>query len=227
MGVPGVSVVLPVFNGARFLADALTSIVAQEVQALEVIVVDDGSTDESFAIAEAWRPPLRTLRQPNAGPTAARNRGIEIAQGELIAFLDADDLWLAGSLRRHCAILDSWPELDFVLGPGRVEHAERSAAARFRSAEESIAIFSFGAGLFRRRAFDRVGLLSEDLRNAEDTDWFMRARDAGLDWLPIEDVGLVYRRRQGTASRPLPASQVFQVLARASARRRTKPKDVP
>src|ERR1700674_2867038 len=93
-----ISVVIPVYNAAAFLAETLASVFAQQYHPLEVVLVDDGSTDRSLAIAEAWVPPLRIRHQANAGPAAARNRGIEMARGEYLAFIDADDRWPQGRL---------------------------------------------------------------------------------------------------------------------------------
>lgn len=90
-----VSVVIPCYNGAPFLRETIESALAQTVPPLEVIVVDDGSTDDSAALAESFGEPVRVIRQPNQGESVARNRGIDEARGEWIAFLDADDLWAA------------------------------------------------------------------------------------------------------------------------------------
>src|SRR5690242_4967891 len=90
---PTVTCIVPVFNGERYLGEALDSIFAQGHQPLEVLVVDDGSTDGSAAVAKSYGDRVRYFFQPNAGPAAARNLGLEAARGEFIAFLDADDLW--------------------------------------------------------------------------------------------------------------------------------------
>ncbi len=90
---PSISIIIPCYNGAKYLRETLDSVVAQTLPALEVLVVDDGSTDDSAAIAESFGPPVRVIRQPNQGESVARNRGIDEAKGEWVAFLDADDLW--------------------------------------------------------------------------------------------------------------------------------------
>lgn len=93
MNKPTVSVVIPCYNGAKFLRETLDSVLAQTYPVLEVLVIDDGSTDDSAAIAESYGSPIRVIRQPNQGESVARNRGIDEAKGDWIAFLDADDLW--------------------------------------------------------------------------------------------------------------------------------------
>jgi glycosyltransferase involved in cell wall biosynthesis len=100
---PSVSVVIPCYNGARFLREALDSVRAQTHPPLEILVIDDGSTDDSAMIAESSGPPVRVIRQANQGESVARNRGIDEAQGEWIAFLDADDLWTTSRLSRVLA----------------------------------------------------------------------------------------------------------------------------
>lgn len=100
---PTVSVVIPCYNGAPFLRETLESALNQTHPPLEIIVIDDGSTDDSAAIAELFGPPVRVIRQENQGESVARNRGIDEAQGEWLAFLDADDLWKPTKLERQIA----------------------------------------------------------------------------------------------------------------------------
>jgi glycosyltransferase involved in cell wall biosynthesis len=223
---PLISVVIPVYNAAPFLAETLTSVFAQDHRPIEVIVVDDGSTDGSLAIAKAWSPALRIVHQENSGQAAARNRGIELARGPYVAFIDADDLWPPGKLRRHLGLLHSRDDLDLVLGRVELDYQApaREAARLFRYPGRNVAFFSFGAGLFRRSLFERAGLLSEDLRNTEDADWFMRAKEIGASWLLLDEVALIYRRHGAnlTERLPLEKSEVFRVLARSVARRRSR-----
>lgn len=90
---PRISVVIPVFNGERFLGEAIRSVLSQTLPPYEVLVIDDGSTDGSASLAESFGPPVRVIRQDNRGEAAARNRGIECAKGDWVAFLDCDDVW--------------------------------------------------------------------------------------------------------------------------------------
>jgi glycosyltransferase involved in cell wall biosynthesis len=168
-----ISVVVPVFNGAPFLAGALASVATQGCRPREVIVIDDGSTDGSHAIAEAWGPPMRVFRQANAGPAAARNRGIEQATGRYLAFLDADDLWPRDKLARQLAVLETRPELDMILGLTRIEYgpAALKPKTRFRDPETQTVVPLRGSavpgsavpahrGACRRaRQFRRLGLV--------------------------------------------------------------------
>ena len=103
MTAPLISCVVPVFNGERYLGEALDSILAQTYRPLELLVVDDGSTDGAAALVTRYRDQTRPLFQPNAGQAAARNLGLSVARGEFVAFLDADDLWHPEKLARQMA----------------------------------------------------------------------------------------------------------------------------
>ena len=102
MNAPTISAIIPCYNGAAFLRETLESVLSQTLPVLEVIVVDDGSADDSGAIAESFGPIVRVIRQSNQGESVARNRGIDEAKGEWIAFVDADDLWSPEKLRLQC-----------------------------------------------------------------------------------------------------------------------------
>ena len=107
---PCVSVIVPTFNRAWILKEAIDSVLAQNYRDFELIVIDDGSTDHTRDILHPYRDRLTVIRQANAGVSAARNRGIRAASGRLIAFLDSDDLWLPGKLERQTAFFDATPE---------------------------------------------------------------------------------------------------------------------
>ncbi len=113
-----VTVIVPVYNGERFLAEALQSIVQQNYQPLEILVVDDGSTDQSATVAQTF-PGAQILPQAHGGIASALNHGIRHATGDLFAFLDADDRWLPGKLARQVAELNQHPELDMVFTHAR------------------------------------------------------------------------------------------------------------
>ena len=128
MSTPTFSVIIPLYNKEAEVAATLRSALEQSLRPLEVIVVDDGSTDGSADIVAAFRSPLvRLIRQPNAGVSAARNRAIAEARGEYVAMLDADDLWRTGFLAEIAAMIERWPgcglyatAFDIVSGEGLV-----------------------------------------------------------------------------------------------------------
>jgi glycosyltransferase involved in cell wall biosynthesis len=114
MSTPEVSVVIPVYNGEKYLAATVESALGQVGQEVEVIVVDDGSTDGTPSVLDRLRDRVRGVRQPNQGVAAARNTGIGMARGKYVAFLDADDVWLAEKLKRQRAYFDQNPRLGAV-----------------------------------------------------------------------------------------------------------------
>ena len=193
---PLVTVVLPVYNGERYLVEAIDSVLNQSHQAIELVAVDDGSTDGTAGILHAYGDRLRLERQPNRGAGAARNRGVELARGELLGFLDADDIWVQGRVARQVAVLAGEPDCEAVLG--RVEHfysPELDVTQQARIVEPAAAPGTFHAGtmLIRRASFLRIGYLPTAYKLGEFIDWYMRAQEAGLRAVTLPEVAL--RRR--------------------------------
>jgi len=188
---PSVTVIVPAFNAADVLAEALRSIGEQRC-AVEVVVVDDGSTDATAAVARACG--ARLLRQDNRGPSATRNAGLAVAATPLVAFLDADDLWPAGSLAARIAYLEAHPDAHYVQGrirdlwPGLAPTGGDQLDAP-RSG------FNVGCALFQRALFDTIGFFDESRRHGEDVDLLVRAAAHGQRRGRIADVTLIYRRR--------------------------------
>src|SRR5712664_390476 len=110
-----ISCIIPVFNGERYLREALDSILAQTHRPVEIIVADDGSSDGTAAVVASYGDHVHYLHQPNAGPAAARNLGLSAARGEFVAFLDADDLWHPEKLVHQRARFQARPELDLCV----------------------------------------------------------------------------------------------------------------
>jgi glycosyltransferase involved in cell wall biosynthesis len=185
-----VSCIVPVFNGERYLRETLDSIAAQTHRAIEIIVVDDGSTDGSLDVAGGHPHPIVCLHQANAGHASARNLGIASAAGDFLAFCDADDLWHPEKLARQLARFGECPELGVIF-----THVEN-----FRSGGEAVDVvagYSSVTMLARREAFDRVGMLDVTLRHGNDRDWFCRAAEHGIAMEMMPDV-LVRRRLHET-----------------------------
>jgi glycosyltransferase involved in cell wall biosynthesis len=211
---PLVSVIIPVHNGARYLRAALESVFAQAYRPFEVIVVDDGSVDDSGVIAQSFHDVLY-IHQANQGVAAARNHGIEVARGEFLAFLDQDDLWTREKLKLQIGYLLSHPDLgytltqqQFFLDPGA------TLPAWFR--EE---LFSsvhtgwvLGTLVVRRTAFERVGNFATGYSAASDGDWFFRAKAAGMSMAVVPEL-LLLKRIHG-ANESAQAKQVLSELRR-------------
>ena len=190
-----VSVIVPVFNGEAFLAEAVDSIRRQAYEPLEIIVVDDGSTDGTRRIVSGLGGDVKYVYQANSGPAAARNKGLTLAQGNVIAFLDADDRWPDDKLRLQLSCLAANPSVEIVQGHiqiMRLTHAG-STSPEFEEFSSPLTGPFVGSTVFRKRVFDTVGLFDETLRDSEDVDWFVRAREHGLSTMVLEPVTLFYR----------------------------------
>jgi glycosyltransferase involved in cell wall biosynthesis len=186
----------------------------QKYSPLEIIVVDDGSTDGTANVARSL--PVRYLQQTNQGPAAARNRGIEHAQGELIAFADADDLWPPGKLELQLPNLDK--DVEIVMG-----RIQQVLSSEEEFGEPALSV-NLGAAVIRKFVFDRVGLFDETMRYSEDVDWFMRAREAGVAIMTIDAVTLFYRQHEENMTRGKSTSElnVLKALKRSLDRRRER-----
>jgi glycosyltransferase involved in cell wall biosynthesis len=216
---PLVSVVIPVFNGERFLREAVESVLAQKYSPLEIIMVDDGSTDGTADVARSLPETVRYLHQTNQGPAAARNRGIEHAQGSLIAFADADDLWPEDKLALQLPYLMRDPAAEIVMG--RIQQVLLSETGAENFAEPAFSV-NLGSAIIRKSVFERVGLFDETMRYSEDVDWFMRAREGGAAIVTIDAVTLLYRQHDQNMTRGKSTSElnVLKALKRSLDRRR-------
>lgn len=216
---PLISVVIPVFNGERFLREAVESVLAQKYSPLEIIIVDDGSTDGTETVARSLPETVRYLRQANKGPAAARNRGIEHARGSLIAFADADDLWPVAKLELQLPYLINKSATEIVMG--RIQQMLLSQGQAREFGEPAFSV-NLGGAVIRKSVFERVGLFDEAMRYSEDVDWFMRAREAGVAITTIETVTLFYRQHEENMTRGKSASElnVLKTLKKSLDRRR-------
>jgi len=189
---PRVSVIMPVRNGARHIREAVESVLAQTLGDLELIVVDDGSSDSTLDVLHSIEDPrLVVVPQPQRGNGGSRNAGLSIARGEYIAHIDHDDIWPLDRLELLVRVLDAHPELDACFGT-TVEFADPSAQGRFEVKVEPT-ITRFGtAGLIRAAFHRRVGPF-HSLPFGDHVDWSMRALDFGMSY--EENADLVLRRR--------------------------------
>ena len=191
-----VSVIVPCHDAARYIDEALASVAAQGVPDLEVLVIDDGSTDDSAAVAARHGGAVRVHSQPNAGAAAARNRGLELARGALVAFLDADDVWTPNSLGDRLAALDAEPDAGYAAGlVQQFVSPDFPAESRSHLAEfvEVSAGRVAGGMLVRRSVIESVGHFDAAYRSGEVIDWVARADAAGVRAALVPRV--VLRRR--------------------------------
>jgi len=192
-----ISCIVPVFNGERYLREALASIFAQTYRQLEIIVADDGSTDNTAAVAGSYFDCVRYLKQNNQGPSAARNLGIRAAMGEFIAFLDADDLWHAEKLERQITRFRARPELDYCVTYSQNFWVSelQAEAEKYRDHRVARPVPGYVTQtLFARRAvFNSVGPFNITLAHGDSMEWFLRAAEHGATMEILPDV-LTYRR---------------------------------
>jgi glycosyltransferase involved in cell wall biosynthesis len=177
-----VSVVIPVRNGVRYLGEAIQSVLAQGYPEIEVIVVDNASTDGSKAAAEGFGAPVRVIDEPRRGAAHARNSGASLARGEYFAFLDADDLWAPGKLARQLNELESRPGLDMVFTFGENFLSPELTEEQRRAVSFAPGVIPFimpSAMLARRESFSRVGPIP-DLREGEFIAWYGLALSMGI-----------------------------------------------
>ncbi len=178
-----VTVMIGVYNGGRYLGEAIESVLAQTRPVHELIVVDDGSTDDSGAIAESYGVPVRCIRQERGGMAASRNRAIREATGDFFAFLDADDRFPPEKLERQLAVFGADPELDVVYGHVTEflsPDLDDEARALLRAPNQNLPWPTPNLMLVKRDAFFRVGPFSTDLKVGIGVDWYARASELGL-----------------------------------------------
>ncbi len=218
-----VSVVMAAFDEEAFIGEAIASALAQSYTPIEVIVVDDGSSDRTADIAEQHM--VTVLRQPHRGPAAARNAGLQAARGEYWAIFDADDLMPPRRIERQVAHLEQHPEHGIVLGlteafvtPGQPRPPHYKPVwddGSFRG--------HLGTTLGRRAVLDLVGSFNEDLQLGEDADWQARATEAGVSAGQIDHLCLRYRVHDANTSSDTQANRqaTLRVLRESVRRRRS------
>jgi glycosyltransferase involved in cell wall biosynthesis len=196
-----ISCIIPVFNGESYLAEALESVLAQTYQPVEIVVVDDGSTDGTAEVAAHYGERVHYVWQSNAGQTAARNLGLSAAQGEFVAFLDADDMWHPEKIEQQIDRLRERPEIDLCFT--RFQHfwmpelAEEEKRYQGHPLSQPLSAYLISTLLVRRRVFEKFGAFMDDGSGRPvNLIWFFHAAEHGaiIDVLPNV---LTYRRLHG------------------------------
>lgn len=210
--MPQVSVVLPVYNGARYIKEALDSVLAQTFRDFEVICVDNGSTDETTSILEGYGARIRVVRLENRGPCGGRNEGVRVAAAQYIAFLDHDDYWYPRKLEQQVAVLTAEHDVVLVLcnsdrmdAEGRLLQVGATLAERATMRDSPLGCLMeadqllSSAILVRRDAFERAGMYDEQLRGFEDFDLCARLKREGR-FVFLEESGMCYRVHSASLS---------------------------
>ncbi len=211
--MPEVSVIIPTYNAAAYLPDALQSALAQTVLDLEVLVVDDGSTDETATLMRTYGPPVRYLPQPNGGVAAARNRGIAESRGRYVAFLDADDVWLPHKLERQLAALagrqgfraccTAYRVVAADLAPLRMQHSLRSNPTLEHLLTIGNVIGTPSTVLAERALFLEQGGFDPALSQCADWEMWLRLA-AVTSFLYLDEPLIQYRQHGANMSRQVP-----------------------
>jgi glycosyltransferase involved in cell wall biosynthesis len=211
MSEPSVSAVIPVHNGERFLGDAIASVLSQRREVLECIVIDDGSTDGTAEVAASFSERVRYVGEPQAGVSAARNRGAELAAGELVAFLDHDDTWLPGKLELQVDELErrraelALCAVTVVDGEGRQLRVQRLRArgdllTGMLTFDGTSTVSCSSTGLFRRASFLEGGGFDPALSTSADWDLLVRNLLRG-DVAYVDEPLVSYRVHDANMSR--------------------------
>jgi len=219
-----VSAIIPVYNGERYLAEAIESMLAQTYRPIEVIVVDDGSSDGSADIARSSRE-VRYIYQPNQGVAVARNKGIEAARGDFIAFLDQDDLWTPSKLSVQMDYLLGHPDVGYVIARMRVflePGTEWPSSLNKDHYSKDPVGFIPGTLVARKTVFEQIGSFDTSYRHSNDSDWFFRAKDASIPKAILSEVLLHKRFHGSNLSHEVQAmtSEVLRVVRSSIARKR-------
>ena len=203
--LPSISVILAVKNGARYLEESLRSVVTQDHPPCEILVLDDESTDETESIARTFESQgVRFIsNRPSLGIAGSRNLGIQLARGELLAFTSHDDIWVSHKLRKQAERFAARPNLDYCIALVRpfLDPGMAAPPAGFRPelVGADVPGYLIETLVARRRAFERAGYFDTSFRQADDTEWYARARDLGLKMEVIEEA-LVHKRLHGNST---------------------------
>jgi glycosyltransferase involved in cell wall biosynthesis len=221
-----VSVIIPVWNREAHLAAAIRSARDQDYRPIEIIVVDDGSTDRSAEVARSFAE-VTYCHQPNRGAASARNTGIRRSRGALIAFLDSDDFWLPGKLTAQVEYLVEHPAVGYVvcrmknvLDPGMSRPPWLNPADLAADPVSQ----TLPAMLVRRIVLEEVGPFDERYAIGEDTDWLLRARDRGVETASLDGVFLHRRIHAANLSHragSMRAATMLRILRSSVGRKRT------
>jgi len=215
MSPPLISVIIPVFNGERFIAEAIQSVLDQKYEPLEIIVIDDGSTDGTADVVKNLSGNIHYFYQKNSGIAAARNTGLRHSKGGLIAFIDADDVWVDNKLALQIEHLNQFPETEIVIGfllKVPLQNKSRLDAALAEN-NKGLLVLQLGSTLIKKSVFDKIGGFDEELTLSEDTDWFFRVREADIKVRINKEIVQFYRFHNKNITYDKSQAKLFQLKA--------------
>jgi len=207
--LPKVSIIIPVYNQERYIKQCVESALSQDYENLEVIVVDDGSTDATPEILKSFEQKIRYIRQENRGTAAARNVGLRLAQGSLVAWLDSDDVYLPGKIRAQVEKLQEEPDLALVYTDWILIDAEgrdlKVVHCPSYPPKSVLDVLTFpyifpSSVLLKKECFEKVGYYDETLRYGEDLDMWVRLLKHGYRFGHVPELLVKYRWHPGSMS---------------------------
>lgn len=226
-----ISVIIPAFNSAGFIAEAIRSVLQQTVPPQEITVVDDGSTDDTESVVKQFKKKVQYVYQDHAGVASARNKGLELSTGDFITFIDADDIWLRNKIEVQLEHFEQNPETELVIGfLQRVyKGCNNESAEIFDGDESGIFVLQLGSTVIRKEVFIKVGYFDEQMKLSEDLDWFLRARETEINVEVHEDVVQFYRQHEEniTKDRAATNSYMLKAFKKSLERRRESGNDAP
>lgn len=210
-----ISVIIPVYNSERYLTEAIESVLRQSVPPQEIIVVDDGSTVETTSVINNFSNKVRYVYQKKSGVAAARNRGLELSKGDLIAFIDADDIWLKNKIELQLHLIHQNPKVELIIGfLKRVFKKDNKDLFKVFDGDESgIFVMQLGSTLIRREVFRKVGNFDEGMKMSEDLDWFLRVRESGVNVEVHKEVVQLYRQHEKNTTKDKSAGNHYMLKA--------------
>jgi glycosyltransferase involved in cell wall biosynthesis len=224
--MPSVSVVLPVRNGARYVADAVHSVLAQTLCPLELLVIEGGSTDGTRdKLAECNASIMQIIDQSGRGIPQAWNQGIAAARGDLVAFLSADDCWTPDKLQRQVSVMHNDPTLAYTLAHFRYQlmpGVDIPPTFNRTLLDRPLVGRIMETLVARATTFTTIGVLNEEFATAHDVDWYARANEANARHVVLDDVLLIKRMHDQNASSNAATNtpQLMDVLRQSVLRRR-------
>jgi glycosyltransferase involved in cell wall biosynthesis len=238
-GTPLISVIIPTYNRRDYLTDAIDSVLSQQTGNIEIIVVDDGSTDGTADALRPYSGSIKYVYQENRGGSSARNRGVNVASGELLAFLDSDDLWLPGKLKAQSGLdfsenLLSFHGVEWFVGCKQdLPLLKRSENVKWPRCRPDGFVndpvldvaqgryFTLVTLLCSKSVFQKVGFFDEDLTYGEDEDWFSRASSImKFHYIPETFVKIRYHSNQMQSESEKTLRSLIKVFERMRARTR-------
>lgn len=226
-----ISVIIPVFNCREYIGEAIESVLGQTFPPMEIIVVDDGSTDGTHEVVNKYKPRIKYIHQPNQGAAKARNTGVQESGGDYLAHLDADDVWLKEKLKLQMEAFSLDKDLEIV-GAHMLSFFTPGLAPEIKNKiycpPDPIPGFSASTIVVKRESFFRVGWYETQWKNGQDLDWFIRAREIKLKEAMIPEV-LALRRLHTANSgiiQPQSGKNRLQILKESLDRRRKISQDL-